>query len=67
MCQQGQDFCCQVRYFDQGLQTLFPSGRLTFNLSEALTMPKNQTQSVNDELIACTNKAITEYLHLETA
>ena len=66
MYQQGQDYFCQVRYIDKRLQALIPSGRLSFNLSETLTMSNNLIDTETDELIACTNKAITEYLHLQT-
>jgi len=66
MYQRGQDCFCQVRYIDKRLQTLIPSGRLTFNLSETLTLSNKMVYSETDELIACTNKAITEYLHLQT-
>ena len=66
MCQRGQDYICQVRYIDKRLQSLIPSGRLTFNLSETLNPASNLSFSATDELIASTNKAITEYLHLQT-
>jgi len=66
MNQQGHDYFCQVRYIDKNLQALLPSGRLTFNLSDALTTSEGQPHTITDELIACTNKAITEYLHPET-
>lgn len=66
MCQQGQDFLCQVRYIDKSLQALLPSGKLIFNLSETQIGSKNITLTLTDELIACTNKAIADYLHLKT-
>lgn len=66
MCQQGQDYFCQVRYIDKHLQALLPSGRLTFHLSETRTLSNKLIRTETDELIACTNKAITDYLQLQT-
>jgi hypothetical protein len=65
MKQQGEDFICQVRYTDDDLQSLLPGGRLSFHLSDTIKELKSNRYTLTDELIACTNKAITNHLHLE--
>ncbi|WP_148661245.1 hypothetical protein [Flavisolibacter tropicus] len=63
--QEGRDSYCQVRYTDKDLQSLLPDGKLVFNLAKPLATAQHFSSPLTDELINCTNKAISEYLHLK--
>lgn len=65
MCQQEEDFWCQVRYTDSNLQALIPGKQLKFTLSDALKETNRTAHNLTEELISCTNKAITDYLQLK--
>jgi len=65
MRQQEEDYWCQVRYTDSDLQALLPNRQLMFHLSDALKETKKHAHGLTEELISCTNKAITDYLQLK--
>jgi hypothetical protein len=59
----GYDMACIVKYVDEELHRLVPSGRLMFQLSGELNGAAASEADV-EELIACTSQAIAEHLRM---
>jgi hypothetical protein len=62
----GYDMACIVKYMDEELHRLIPSGRFMFQLSGGMNCG-NGSDPALEELISCTSQAIDEHLKMESA
>ena len=63
--EQGYDLNCQVRYIDRELAELFPSGKVSFSLSN-LDNDYRHDNPVIRELLQNNSEAISDYLKTQT-
>jgi hypothetical protein len=61
----GYDMVCIVKYMDEELHQVIPSGKFVFQLSGEVNCGIGSNPDL-EELIACTSQAIAEHLKMET-
>ena len=62
----GYDMACTVRYMDEELLSVIPSGKFMFQLSGEINCGTGSNPDM-EELITCTSQAIAEHLKMESA